>query len=98
MYSNCLESYSRWNLSIFFLDLELVSKKLTARSFRSKVSTYGPACSGDGDNHRTWCITVYSFSLKMRSTSGNTQEFLDCSLSRLSPVVNRNGRENGGQH
>ena len=31
-------------------------------------------------------------------TCGNTQEFFVCSLSRLSPVVNRNGRKDGGQH
>ena len=29
----------------------------------------------------------------MRHTCGNTQELFVCSLSRLSPVVNRNGRK-----
>ena len=42
--------------------------------------------------------TVYCFSLKMRRTYGNTQEFFVCSLNRLSPVVNINGRKDGGQH
>ena len=63
------------------------------RSFRSEASTYGLACSGDGDDHRTCHITVYCFSLKMRRNCGNTQEFFVCSMSRLSPVVNRNERK-----
>ena len=96
--SNCLESYSRWNFSISSLDLELVPKKPTPRSFRSEASTYDLACSGDGDDHRTCNITVYCFSLKMRRTCGNTQEFFVCSMSRLSRVVNRNERKDDGQH
>ena len=56
--------------------------KPTSRSFRSEASTYGLACSGDGDNHKTCHTTVYCFSLKMRPTWGNTQV---CSLSRLKP-------------
>ena len=39
-----------------------------------------------------------TISPKMQRTCGNTQEFFVCSLSRLSPVVNRNGRKDGGQH
>ena len=35
---------------------------------------------------------------KLRRTCGNTQDFFVCSLSRLSSVVNRNGRKDGGQH
>ena len=31
----------------------------------------------------------------MRRTCGNTQELFVCSLSRLRPVVNRNGRKDG---
>ena len=31
----------------------------------------------------------------MQRTCGNTQELFVCSLSRLSPIVNRNGREDG---
>ena len=73
--------------------MELVPKKPTSRSFLSEASTYGLACSGDGDNHRTCHITVYCFSLKMRHTCGNAQGLFVCSLSRLSPVVNRNGRK-----
>ena len=64
------------------LDLELVPKTPTSRSFRSEASTYGLACSGDGDNHRTCHITVYCFIIKMRRTCGNTQA---CSFSRLNP-------------
>ena len=96
--NNCLESYSRWNFLIFSLDLELVPKKPTSNSFRSEASTYGLTCSGDRDNHRTCYRTVHCFSLKMWRTCGNTQEFFVCSLSRLSHVVNRNGRKDGGQH
>ena len=55
------------------------------------------AYSGNGDNHRTCYITVYCFSLKMRRSCGNTQELFVFSLSRLSPVVNRNGRKDDGQ-
>ena len=88
----------RWNFSISSLDLELVPKKPTSCSFRSEASAYGLACSGDTDNHRTCLITVFCFSLKMRRTCGNTQEVFVCSLNRLSPVVHRNGRKDGGQH
>ena len=90
--------YSRWNFSISSLDLELVPKKPTSRSFLSEASTYGLACSGDGDNHRTCHIMVYCFSLKMRHTCGKAQELFVCSLSRLSPVVNRNGRKDSGHN
>ena len=31
----------------------------------------------------------------MRRTCGNTQDLFVCSLSRLSPVINRNGRKDG---
>ena len=52
-----------------------------------------------GDNHRTCHITVYCFSLTdKRSTCENTQDFFVCSLSILSPVLNRNGRKDGRQH
>ena len=54
---------------------------------------YGLACSGDRDNHKPCHIPVYCCSLKLRRTCGNTQEFFICSLNRLSPVVNRNGRK-----
>ena len=75
--------------------MELVPKKPTSRSFRSEASTYGLACSGDGDNHRTCHIAVYCFSLRMRRTCGNTQELFVCSLSIESPVINRNGKKDG---
>ena len=34
----------------------------------------------------------------MWRTCGNTHKFFVCSLSRLSPVVTRNGKKGGGQH
>ena len=85
-------------LDHFFYASHICHKFLYKLSFHSEASTYGLTCSGDGDNHRTCHITVYYFSLKMRRTCGNTQEFFVCSLSRLSPVVNRNGRKDSGQH
>ena len=73
----------------------LAKKNPTSLNLRSEASTYGLTFSGDGDNHRTCHITVYCFSLKMRRTCGNTQELFFCSLSRLSPPINRNGRKDG---
>ena len=55
-------------------------------------------CFGDGNNRRTYHITVHCFSLqKMCCTLGNTQKFLVCSLNRVQLVLNRNGRKDGGQ-
>ena len=74
--SNCLERYSRWNFSISSLaiDLELVPKNPTSRSFRSEASTYGLAPSGDGDNHRTCHITVYSKNPRIRTSTFKNQQ------------------------
>ena len=33
----------------------------------------------------------------MWCTYGNTQKFLVCSLNRVQPVLDRNGRKDGGQ-
>ena len=57
------------------LDLELVPKKPTSRSFRSEASIYDLACSGDGDNHRTCHITVYCFSLRYGIPAGIHKSF-----------------------
>ena len=85
-------------LDHFFYASHICHKFPCKLSFRSEASADGLTCSCDGNNHRTCHITIYCFSLKMRCIFGNTQEFFVCSLSRLSPVVNRNGRKGGGQH
>ena len=53
----------------------MVPKKPTSRSFRSEASTYGLACSGDGDNHRTFHIMVYCFLLKCGIPAGIHKSF-----------------------
>ena len=64
MYGNSLESRSRLKFSILSLDLELVPKRPMSHSFRPEASTYGLACSGDGDNREAYHITVCCFSLE----------------------------------
>ena len=68
-----------------------------SRSFRSEASTYGLARSSDGNNRRTYHITVYRFSLEHVVYLWNTQKFLVFSSNRVQVVLNRNGRKDGGQ-
>ena len=79
---------------IFSFDLELVQK-----SRRLEAPTYGLAFSGDGDNRRTYHITVCCSSLEnvVYLCCGHTQKFLVCSLNRVQLVLNRNGRKDVGQ-